>query len=195
VREYQWFYQSSAPENYSDKPQTLQTVLNRISARIDDDRVDLVVLDPWNELERAKPRDQMLTDYIGDCLMYARRWAQQWQVALILIAHPTKAAYGSGELSLYDIAGSANFANKPDVGLTIERDNFSSGGESVKNAGRVVGTAKVTCVKSRDQRAAQFGVCEFQVTERGIFIPFEGSGIHGQFKQSSRTKINKRNAR
>ena len=177
VRQNQWFYQPSTPDSYKNKPQTIQTVLDRIAARIEDDEISVVVLDPWNELERAKPKDQLLTDYIGDCLMYARRWAQQWQVALILVAHPTKIG-AQQDVSLYDIAGSANFANKPDVGLSIERRFGGYGDLPSTTVGQFAGTAQLSCVKSRDARAAKIGMCEFQVTERGIFIPFQGTGIH-----------------
>lgn len=82
----------------------------------------IVVLDPWNELEHKRRSDETETDYIGRAIRALKRFAKQYNVALWVVAHPTKPQKGqSGAPGLYDIAGSANWANKADYGLIYHR--------------------------------------------------------------------------
>jgi twinkle protein len=89
------------------RPKTLQWVLDRAVVAVERDGVDVLLIDPWNELERAKPRDMMMTDYIGQCLMYLKQFCRAMNVAVILVAHPTKAGVKQGKTpTLADIEGS-----------------------------------------------------------------------------------------
>lgn len=82
----------------------------------------MIVLDPWNEVEHKRNRDETETDYTGRILRAARRFAKMNDVAFWIVAHPSKPHAGSkGRPGLYDISGSANWANKPDYGLTYHR--------------------------------------------------------------------------
>lgn len=84
----------------------------------------MIVLDPWNELEHKRKRDESETDYIGRAIRAIKRFAKQYDVAFWLVAHPTKPQHGVSKVpGLYDISGSANFANKADYGLTYHRPN------------------------------------------------------------------------
>lgn len=84
----------------------------------------MIVLDPWNELEHKRRRDETETDYIGRAIRAIKRFAKQNDVAFWLVAHPTKPQMGVTKIpGLYDISGSANFANKADYGLTYHRPN------------------------------------------------------------------------
>lgn len=86
--------------------------------------VKMIVLDPWNELEHKRRRDETETDYIGRAIRAIKRFAKQNDVAFWLVAHPTKPQMGVTKIpGLYDISGSANFANKADYGLTYHRPN------------------------------------------------------------------------
>ena len=85
----------------------------------------MVVLDPWNEVEHKRRRDETETDYIGRAIRAIKRFAKQYDVAFWLVAHPTKPHEGTRKVpGLYDISGSANFANKADYGLTYHRRDF-----------------------------------------------------------------------
>lgn len=87
--------------------------------------VKMIVLDPWNELEHKRRRDETETDYIGRAIRAIKRFAKQYDVAFWIVAHPTKPHEGSKKVpGLYDISGSANWANKPDYGLTYHRTDF-----------------------------------------------------------------------
>ncbi len=50
------FVQSAAPEHYSSEPKTIDWVLDQAVLAVRNDNIDLVVIDPWNELEQARPR-------------------------------------------------------------------------------------------------------------------------------------------
>src|SRR5213075_1944629 len=93
----------------------------------------------------AKPKDQLLTDYIGECLMYAKRWARQWKVALIVVAHPTKAVTEGGgrSVGLADIEGPMNWYNKADNGLILERNYETHVATVISAKVREIGAGKI----------------------------------------------------
>ncbi len=87
--------------------------------------VKMIVLDPWNEMEHKRRRDETETDYIGRAIRAIKRFAKVNDVAFWIVAHPTKPMPGVNKMpGLYDISGSANWANKPDYGLVYHRPRF-----------------------------------------------------------------------
>jgi twinkle protein len=85
----------------------------------------MVVIDPWNEIEHKRRRDETETEYISRALRMIKRFAKQYDVAFWLVAHPSKPQQGAKNIpGLYDISGSANWANKADYGLTYHRPQF-----------------------------------------------------------------------
>jgi twinkle protein len=92
----------------------------------------VIVLDPWNELEHKRRRDESETEYTNRALRQFRRFADRYQVAFWVVAHPTKPEKGfTGVPKLYQIAGSAAWANKPHYGLTYHRP------DPAENAGQL----------------------------------------------------------
>jgi len=87
----------------------------------------IIVIDPWNEIEHAYSRDETETQYIGRAIRTLKRFAKAFQVHVCVVAHPTKSvknAEGKYVMpTLYDIAGSANWYNKADLGLIVHREN------------------------------------------------------------------------
>lgn len=81
----------------------------------------LIILDPWNELEHKRQRDETMGDYIGRAIRALKRFAKRYHVALWVVAHPTKPQGKAGPPGLYDVADSANWANKADYGLIYHR--------------------------------------------------------------------------
>lgn len=81
----------------------------------------LIILDPWNEIEHKRQRDEIETDYIGRAIRALKRFARRYSVALWVVAHPTKPQGREGPPGLYDISGSANWVNKADYGLVYHR--------------------------------------------------------------------------
>ena len=92
-----------------------RTIVLRHGARV-------IVLDPWNELEHRMRQGESETFYIGRALRAVLRFASIYDVAFWIVAHPTKPFEGKQKMpTLYDISGSANWANKPDFGLSYHR--------------------------------------------------------------------------
>jgi twinkle protein len=92
----------------------------------------LAVIDPWNEMDHTwRPEGISTTEYVGEMIKRLRRGARHYGLHLIISAHPTKGIVFAGggrgkdgEISPptgYDIADSAHFVNKADLGLTIHR--------------------------------------------------------------------------
>lgn len=163
--EAQCYVQSSQPNRYDQAPRTLDWVLDKAVVAIEQDQVDVVLIDPWNELERAKPKDQLLTDYIGHCLMWMKQFCRSMGVTVIVVAHPTKAGVSEGKVpGLADVEGSMNWYNKCDNGLIVVRDPEAS-------------TARVISAKCREIGAGKRGQCHFFVDEKtGLFTPQYGAG-------------------
>jgi twinkle protein len=91
------------------------------------DGVRLLVLDPWNEIEHKRSSDETETEYVSRAIRMLKRFAVNYECAVWLVAHPRK-PHSDGNPkppSLYDLAGSAHFANKADYGLIVHRDNMA----------------------------------------------------------------------
>lgn len=86
-----------------------------------------LLLDPWNELDHTRPHGMTETEYCNRELRKLKRIGWQHDVAIWLVAHPTKLYRNKQDgtypvPTLYDIAGSAAFANKADNGIVVCRD-------------------------------------------------------------------------
>jgi twinkle protein len=108
-----------------DDETTLLWVLEKVSAAILRFEASLVVIDPWNEMDHARPRDMTTTEYVGFALRQFKRLAQRHAVHVIVVAHPAKMQRGKdGKYpfpSLYDISDSAHWSNKADIGVVVHR--------------------------------------------------------------------------
>jgi twinkle protein len=161
----QCFLQSSTPDVYDERPRTLDWVLEKAVVAIERDAVEVVLIDPWNELDRARPKDQLMTDYIGDCLMLLKQFCRSFNVTVIVVAHPTKAIneHGGRQVGLMDIEGSMAWFNKCDNGLIVVRD-------AEKNS------CKIVSAKVREIGAGRVGACFFDVDpQTGIYKPQYGA--------------------
>lgn len=86
-----------------------------------------LVLDPWNEIEYARPKDVTETEYIGQCLRAIRIFARAHGCHVFIVAHPQKLQKDpkTGQYPVagpYEISGSANWNNKPDAVVSIWRE-------------------------------------------------------------------------
>jgi twinkle protein len=158
------FVQSSNYEHYNDEPRDIEWILSHAMAAVEKDNVGLILIDPWNELERAKAKDENLTDYIGRCLMRVKMFARQTGCTMFMVAHPTKASVGR-EVGLADIEGSMHWFNKCDNGLIVKHEPGAR-------------DTTVISAKVREQPyAGKIGHCIFLVDpETGIFNEQIGGG-------------------
>lgn len=105
----------------------LQTILDRAKYLVRKRGIKALVIDPYNRLENEQG-NQNETQYISSVLDRLTNFAQQNDVLVILMAHPTKQPKtkdGTIEVpTLYDISGSAHFYNKCDFGIIVHRDRL-----------------------------------------------------------------------
>lgn len=168
-----FFFQFATPavynQDYDAECKDIVWVLECAKRAIEKDHVEVVFIDPWNELERAKPRDIMMSDYIMQCLMYVKNFCRNYKVSLIMVAHPTKVVNeGEGRSPrLYDIEGSAGWKNKCDNGLIVIREPGNQ--------------VKIKSEKVREEGAGKIGECFFSVDPAsGIFTPQHGAVMSGE---------------
>ncbi len=86
--------------------------------------LDALVIDPWNTIEHVLQNGETESNYIGRVLSKITAFAEDYNIHVFLVAHPTKGVTFNGKdrvATLYDIAGSANFFNKTHNGLSIFR--------------------------------------------------------------------------
>ncbi|MBR0682758.1 toprim domain-containing protein [Roseomonas eburnea] len=106
-----------------DAAPTLDWVLERTRAAVLQHGVTDLLIDPWNELSFDR-RGESETDHIGRALQRLRAFGLRHGVNVWVLAHPAKPPpLRPGEKvdppSLLSIAGSAHWANKADLGLTV----------------------------------------------------------------------------
>jgi len=100
----------------------IDTFLETARIAVQRDGARVVVIDPWNELEHKRQRDESLTEYIGRAIRKVKAFAKRHHIVVIIVAHPTKPLKGVNQIpSLYDISDSAMWSNKADYGLVYHR--------------------------------------------------------------------------
>lgn len=82
-----------------------------------------LILDPYNEFEHQRRDAQTETSYVSDMLSKVKRFAQSHGVHVWFVAHPAKPPKDRQDEppSLYDVAGSAHWVNKADLGFSVHR--------------------------------------------------------------------------
>jgi twinkle protein len=107
-----------------DEDFDLDWIIDRAKDAVLRNGIRILVIDPWNEIEHARHRDETVTDYIARSIRALKRFARQHDVAVIVVAHPTKEVGKDGKgrpPTLYDIEGSAAWYNKCDHGVVVHR--------------------------------------------------------------------------
>jgi twinkle protein len=115
---------AQTPEN-EDQEMDLDYLLDLAKVAVMRDGSRLLVIDPWNEIEHKRLSAESETDYIGRAIRALKRFARLYECAVWLVAHP-RTPRMDGKLkmpTLYDISGSANFANKADYGIVVHRED------------------------------------------------------------------------
>jgi twinkle protein len=124
--EQHFIFIDTDPNGEADADLTLEWLIDRAIDSVYRYGIRVLVIDPWNEVEHAKDPRELMTDYISRSLRKLKRFARSYEVAVIVVAHPTKEA-GLSDVSLYGIEGSAHWVNKPDHGLIVDRETNDEG--------------------------------------------------------------------
>lgn len=106
---------------------SLEWMMEKLEQAVIQHDCQIAVIDPWNEMDHMREREETETEYIGRAIKRFKRFAKAFQVHLVIVAHPTKIRRDENGKTpmpnLYDIAGSASWNNKADVGLIVHREN------------------------------------------------------------------------
>lgn len=101
---------------------------DRVELAVRRDGVRVIGLDPVNELDHDIGPNETL--YWANFIMDCKALADEYQLLFIICGHPSKDGYlrllKSRETKLpqlVDMAGSMNWANKADIGITISKPN------------------------------------------------------------------------
>lgn len=107
---------------------SIEEIIERAIVAVLRDGIRLLILDPWNEIEHKRGRDESETEYVGRAIRLLKRFARDYQCAVWVVAHPRKPSSDGQPRrpSLLDLAGSANFANKADYGVIFHRQDMAT---------------------------------------------------------------------
>ncbi|MDR2144924.1 MAG: PriCT-2 domain-containing protein [Tannerella sp.] len=109
--------------------ETLDDILECAEQLIQEEKIKVLVIDPYNRLEHQRASNQTETEYISKLLDRLSNFAKRFDILIHLVAHPRKMSKNDGVFEVpnyYDINGSANFANKADYCLTVHRDKAAA---------------------------------------------------------------------
>ena len=152
---YDWLAQHFFFVRAEDESPTIDWCIQALISSVLRYGVNAVILDPYNEFDHKRPTGMTETEYVSQMMSKLRRFAQNFGVHVFFVAHPAKMRRShDGSFPMvepYDIAGSANFANKADVILIVERD-FTQGSKEVR----------IHTKKMRFKQSGQIGVVDLE---------------------------------
>jgi len=146
----------------------LKRMIYKLAAR---DGCNLIVVDPWNEIEHQLEPGETMATYANFALMRLRQWADRYDIHIVLLAHPKKMEPGRKPLG-YDVADAAAFANKPGMGWTVHLEDDEAHGAHVS----------LTCwkVRNRYETGCRPGLIRLAFDERAMtYRPLAGRASRG----------------
>lgn len=111
------------PDVKSKELTTLKWLLERVKAAVTQYHINMVIIDPWNEIDHDRPPGMSLTEYTGYALKEFKRIAQRYMINVLIVAHPAKLEKNKdGEYdvpTMYNISDSSHWKNKSDIGIIV----------------------------------------------------------------------------
>ena len=109
-----------------DDDPDLDWLLGLADAAIIRDDIKWVLIDPWNQVDDSRERNETEEQAQRKQIRKLQRFAKSRNAGVIVVAHPTKAVnMPTGKIrepNLYDISGSAHWYNGCDHGIILDRD-------------------------------------------------------------------------
>jgi len=102
---------------------TIDSILDKAKAAVQRLGARFLVIDPYNYIDRHMG-DETETNFISDMLTKVRNFAQAHDVFVAFVAHPSKLQRIGKDIPVpkgYDIAASAAWFAKADIGITVHR--------------------------------------------------------------------------
>lgn len=114
------------PDDESHEECGLAWLLERAAAAVMRYGADMLVVDPWNEMDHMfDQRAMSITQYVGFAIKELKRFARRYQVHVMVVAHPAKMRKDKdGDYPIptpYDISDSAHWYNKPEQAFVVHR--------------------------------------------------------------------------
>ncbi|MGO4685801.1 AAA family ATPase [Hyphomicrobium sp. 2TAF46] len=105
----------------------MDRLIDRIEYAVRVYGVDVVIIDPVNEIDHMVPRGETKSDYMGRFIMRLKQIADDYSLLMIVAAHPPKDGVEkrlskNGLLTLNDGADTAHYGNKADIGWCVWRN-------------------------------------------------------------------------
>lgn len=154
---------------------TLGNILEKAKFLVRRRGIKVLVIDPYNRLEdESGGKNETL--YISHLLDKMTNFAQQQDVLIILMAHPTKQPKNKDGIieapTLYDISGSAHFYNKADFGIVVHRNRAND-------------TVEVHVKKVKFRHLGELGIAYFKYNlNNGRYTPFT-AGLEPQWDNTN----------
>lgn len=136
----------------------LEDVLALARAEVKSKGIRGIMIDPYNYLLRTgTDAERFETYFVSGLLSKLKRFATETGCHVWIVAHPAKSsAWASEKVTLYDIAGSANWFNKCDMGIVVHRQSVE-----FKDGEHILTNRIELCVeKVRNKEAGCLGTVE-----------------------------------
>ena len=105
---------------------TIDDILKSAKSLIMRYGINALIIDPYNKISHKIDGATSETNYVNEFLTKLTIFKQKYDIHIFLVAHPRKMMKGQDGSydipTLYDIAGSANFYNQVDNGITVYRN-------------------------------------------------------------------------
>lgn len=128
-------YMFIVPDDSDDV--TMDWLIERMEAVVLRHGVNIIVIDPWNEMSHIRDPGETLTEYTGKAIKLLKAFAKSRGVHVMVVAHPAKLKRdkdGNYPIpNLYDISDSQHWANKADLGIVVHRGEDGDTVRTVKS--------------------------------------------------------------
>lgn len=117
-----FYFIAPDPED-DDTVHDVDWLIERLTTAVIRHGMKVAIIDPWNEIEHRREKDESQTEYTGRAIRKLKAFGRRYDVLVIVVAHPVKSAgdKDADRLGLYDISDSSHWANKADIGVVVAR--------------------------------------------------------------------------
>lgn len=110
-------------EGEIEEPMTVEWIIGMMYDAKRRFNTDMVVIDPWNQMDHDMSVKVPETRYISNSLRKIKKAAMDLGVVCVIVAHPRK-MFENEVPTLYAISGSAAWNDKVDGGIIVHQNNY-----------------------------------------------------------------------
>tara|TARA_R100000353_G_scaffold176112_1_gene149176 strand:- start:647 stop:2383 length:1737 start_codon:yes stop_codon:yes gene_type:complete len=105
---------------------TIDYILSKAKASKQRHGIKGLIIDPFNQISTDRDAHKREDEHIRDIIAKCQQFARNHEIIIFMVAHPHKLHRNDAGVipppDLYQVSGSAHWANMADVGLVIHRD-------------------------------------------------------------------------